>query len=250
MDKIKVSLISEKVFEKSFPKLYNVVKENCLFNITEETTLEEFGNFPQVIQKQKFMQNIFANDEEIFKNDWLKKIVEPLEKLLNRKIYCTVGGNHFSFTAFCWLDEFNTESTRFSLNFNISFMNNLFSLEINEEKKVKDPDYEFFKNKIKDYEEYYFKSNKVYVSPVKPFQKIFLEVENFIRKIFPEHKFLPSYFDLIKVQGLCANNDLRPNTTISICLLQKEGILESKFSENLLSVVGDIYYGDFPIIAQ
>lgn len=100
MKEIKVSLISEKTFENSFPTLYNTVKENCPFNITEETTLEEFQSFPQVIQKQEFMESIFADNEFIYNNNWIKKVIEPLEKLLDRKVYSVVGGNHFSFIAF------------------------------------------------------------------------------------------------------------------------------------------------------
>ncbi len=225
---LKYEIIEREKLLKNFPEIYNQIEKYYGFDNNGKDSARLFSDFPKLdnlIQK-------FIVDNETYMNFWENGFIKKLkEKVSSREIFATTAGFVPNLSGVIKLNTSLSKRYSTELHFYKSLINNYFSIEVLEIDNQKEINHSVLgKKNVIDV-------CKITVSPVGEFKSLFLDVYELLNSEFDDSKFIPFYFDLMKVKGLNTIGDKNVNETVSQAFFRKY----SKFDETR-NVIGDINY--------
>jgi hypothetical protein len=221
--------ISESEMQLLHPEIFeDVIK---FYPLSAESKNENFYNY-QGIKDITSVINKNIVDETNY-SLWESKVSDELDTLLGKKVIGATYGNVPSVSGYINLNKSENLQIETNLYFYISLLSKYYSVEIIEF------DLEKYTREIPNYGILKVPGiNHVVVSPLGIYEKIFKNIELYLRREYSGYRFLPAIYDFIHLKNLYViQNDITDNA-ISNAFFSKVA------REVETPVFGDINYGD------
>ncbi len=222
--------------KKSAPKIYDILEFYYPFLLFKKEQTE-YWNY-HGIKSMITMINTNIVNEINFDKNWTVGICKELESLLNRKITGATFGLTPDYGGIIELENNIDSQMMVELHFYISFLKNVYSIQIvylNKNMKIR--------RNMKYVKDFYGKGiETLVVSPIKGYyDNEFNIIESFIDNKFKKAIFLPYSIDILKLKGLEVTYTDKEVCTVGDAFFNK-GLPINYYYESIPYIIGDKNY--------
>lgn len=225
--KIELKTITNAELQENYPEVHHYL--NYFYPIDKDQEYEDCSTFPGLIELRNKINNSIVHSNN-YQTNWENGFIKSLKNKLGiTNILSSTAGLVPNLSGLIKLREESTK--KIELHFYKSLINDFFTIEILEISSLKEIVHPVLGKKKT------IGINSITTSPTGTFKNLFLDVYQSIVKSYPNAKFVPYIFDLIKIEQLYVPHKNVLNATVSDALFQKY----SSYN-NSIKIIGDIEY--------